>query len=131
LTASGRTEADSEIQGTILMVAITVIIAAVVASFAFGAASSVQKPKTVAATAEQIDNDIVVTWYGGQDNDFVSFYNLTLLDTIHDPGTFPGYPPVVGNTTRYPDLGSTGNDHVVVVAWYTDGTVQVVLDTYV
>jgi FlaG/FlaF family flagellin (archaellin) len=126
-----RAEADSEIQGAILMLAITVIIAAVVASFAFGAASSVTKPKTVAAIAEQIDNDIVVTWYGGVDNDFVSSYNLTLLDTIHDPGTMPGYPPVVGNTTRYADLGTTGNDHVVVVAFFTDGTVQVVMDAYV
>jgi FlaG/FlaF family flagellin (archaellin) len=126
-----RTLAASEVQGTILMVAVTVIIAAIVASFAFGAASSVTKPKTVAAVAEQVDNDLIVTWYGGMDNDFVSSYNLTLQDTFHDPATMPGYPPVVGNTTRYTGLGTSGNDHVVVVAYFTDGTIQVVLDANV
>jgi hypothetical protein len=126
-----RTEADSAVQGTILILAVNVIIAAVIASFAFGVAGGLTNAKTVAAIATQMENDITVTWYGGQDNEFVSFYNVTLVDTITQPGTVPGYPPIAGNTTVFPGQGTSGNDPVVITAVFTDGTVQVVLDTYV
>ena len=126
-----RTEASSPIQGAILMLAVTVIIAAVVASFAFGIAGSVTKGKMVAAIARQVRNNITVTWYGGQDNEYVSFYNVTLRDQYVQPGTETGFPPLVGNTTTFPSRGTSSADHVVVSAFFTDGTAQVILDTYV
>ncbi len=113
------------------MVAITVILAAVIAAFVFGMAGSISKTKTVAATARQTGNDIVVTWQGGQDNSYVSFYNITLKDGPTFPGTATGFPPIVGNSTKQVSQGTSGNDHVVVTAVFTDGTTQVVLDTYV
>jgi len=124
-------DAVSPVIGVILMVAITVILAAVIAAFVFGMAGSVTKTKTVAATAKQSGNDIIVTWQGGQDNSYVSFYNVTLLDTLVQPGTATGFPPVVGNSTKFLGRGTAGNDHVVVVAFFTDGSSQVILDTYV
>ena len=44
-------DAVSPVIGVILMVAITVILAAVIAAFVFGMAGNIQKSKVVAATA--------------------------------------------------------------------------------
>jgi flagellin-like protein len=128
-----REDAVSPVIGVILMVAITVILAAVIAAFVFGMAGSVSKTKSVAAAARQSGTAIVVTWEGGQDNTYVSVYNMTLTDSSGaniDCCPVAGFPPVVGNTTQF--IGATpGNDHVIVVGYFTDGTQQVVLDTYV
>ena len=128
-----REDAVSPVIGVILMVAITVILAAVIAAFVFGMAGGVQKTKTVAATAKQDGNAYIVTWQGGQDNSYVVGYNVT-VDSAGGPVLYPGsgnlYQPIVGNSTRLP--GATGgNDHVIVVAVFTDGTAQVVLDSFV
>ena len=134
-------DAVSPVIGVILMVAITVILAAVIASFVFGMAGSVQKTKAVAATARQEGNYYMITWQGGQDNSYVTAYNITV--DCNDPNlaaclpigtisTFYGnmFPPIVGNTTRF-NGASAGSDHVIVVSYFTDGSAQVVLDTYV
>ena len=47
-------DAVSPVIGVILMVAITVILAAVIAAFVFGMAGNIQKSKVVAATASRI-----------------------------------------------------------------------------
>ncbi|HVP25153.1 MAG TPA: type IV pilin N-terminal domain-containing protein, partial [Methanomicrobiales archaeon] len=114
---------------------ITVILAAVIAAFVFGMAGGVSKTKSVAATAKQDGTAYIVTWQGGQDNTYVTGYNVT-VDVAGVPTIFPGatapegYRPLVGNSTRLP--GATGgNDHVIVVASFTDGSSQVVLDTFV
>jgi flagellin-like protein len=123
-----REDAVSPVIGVILMVAITVILAAVIAAFVFGMASGVQKTKNVAATARQVgQNGCVVTWQGGQDNALVSAYNVTLVDA---QGPFSIAPATVGNSTQW-GFCTTGNDHIVVAAAFNDGTSQVVLDTYV
>ena len=128
-----KEDAVSPVIGVILMVAITVILAAVIAAFVFGMAGSVTKTKTVAATAKQVGNDIAVTWQGGQDNAYVSSYNVTIRDSFQrpSPAQQTGFPPIVGNTSSFPNLGTSSNDHVVVTAVFTDGTTQVILDTYV
>ena len=136
-------DAVSPVIGVILMVAITVILAAVIAAFVFGMAGGVSKTKTVAATAKQNGNWYYVTWQGGQDNAYAVGYNVT-ADCSITTGTCPGgvsgpviypgsgnlYQPIVGNTTTAGGATS-GNDHVLVAAVFTDGTAQVVLDTYV
>ena len=136
-------DAVSPVIGVILMVAITVILAAVIASFVFGMAGSVQKTKAVAATARQEGNYYMITWQGGQDNSYVVGYNVTV--DCDDPavcapaGTYAlAYPQIptdkyqsqVGNTTKL-NGAFAGNDHVIVVSYFTDGSAQVVLDTYV
>ena len=61
-------EAVSPVIGVILMVAITVILAAVIAAFVFGMAGNIQKTKTVAVTAQRINSTaVVLTLNGGQD----------------------------------------------------------------
>jgi len=124
-----KEDAVSPVIGVILMVAITVILAAVIAAFVFGMAGGVSKTKTVAATARQSGNDIIVTWQGGQDNGYVSGYGVTLKDGAMGPYVIAG--AIVGNTSVFTGQGTSGNDHVIVNASFTDGSGQVVLDTYV
>jgi len=61
-------DAVSPVIGVILMVAITVILAAVIAAFVFGMAGIISKTKVVVALVQQPDaNSIVLTCQGGQD----------------------------------------------------------------
>ncbi len=61
-------EAVSPVIGVILMVAITVILAAVIAAFVFGMSGNISKTKIVAVTVQKVDSgNISVMNNGGQD----------------------------------------------------------------
>ena len=134
-------EAVSPVIGVILMVAITVILAAVIAAFVFGMAGNISKTKVIAATAQQPDGThIVVTYQGGQDAGTFNGANVTITDssgatptfTVQAPGTaaLGWLSPSVGSSQTA--TGSfSGRDHVVVTAWFTDGTQQVILDNFI
>jgi len=122
-------EAVSPVIGVILMVAITVILAAVIAAFVFGMAGNVQSTKSVAATATQQGEDIIVTYQGGPDANQVSYINITVYGS-GTPEKENWSSPSVGNSSTF-DVGTTNKDHVVVTALFTDGARQVILDTYV
>jgi len=138
-------DAVSPVIGVILMVAITVILAAVIAAFVFGMAGNISKTKVVAATVQQPDaTHIVVTYQGGQDAGTFSGANITV--TPSDGGT-PTWPAscntpgpgghlstTVGSScTATYTTGATfaARDHVVVTAWFTDGSQQVILDNFI
>ena len=115
-------EAVSPVIGVILMVAITVILAAVIAAFVFGMAGSVSKTKVVAITAQRPDaTHIVVTNNGGPD--------VGTLSSLAVSGEITG---AVGITTgATTSIGtSSGKKHVIVTGTFGDGS-QVLLDTYV
>lgn len=118
-------DAVSPVIGVILMVAITVILAAVIAAFVFGMAGNIQKTKTVAATVQQPDaQSIIVTYQGGQDASSVVGLNISINGVAMPPwSAFQ-----VGNSTRYP-YGTAGKDSVIVTAAFSDGTQQVIMDT--
>ena len=130
-------DAVSPVIGVILMVAITVILAAVIGAFVFGMGSGVQKTYIVAATASQVGSDIVVTYNGGPDADYVGYINVTEAGSAEDQYINGGTNETltgntVGTSAKYVGAGSTGkNDHVLVVATFTDGSQQIILDTYV
>jgi len=127
-----REDAVSPVIGVILMVAITVILAAVIAAFVFGMASGVQKTKSVAATSRQMGTNISIMWQGGPDNAMVTNFNVSIVNSTGSPASAIFIPPNVGNTTTFASgIGTPSNDHVVVVGNFNDGTQQVVLDTYV
>ena len=72
-----RDDAVSPVIGVILMVAITVLLAAVIAAFVFGMAGNVQSTKNVAAVAEQVNaTGIVVTYHGGKDHPDVASLSI-------------------------------------------------------
>ena len=135
-----RKDAVSPVIGVILMVAITVILAAVIAAFVFGMAGNIQKTRLVAATARQTGTTVTVTWQGGQDNNLVSGYTITVANQngvrqiVNSSGstTWLGVDGnTVGQTTTIPGVASSGNDEVMVVTTFNDGSQQVVLDTNV
>jgi archaeal type IV pilus assembly protein PilA len=125
-------EAVSPVIGVILMVAITVILAAVIAAFVFGMAGNIQKTKVVAATAsQQGSTTIYVTYQGGQDQALVQSVSATVTNAETGAVTGPSdVGTAVGGSATF-NGGSQGRDHVVATAQFTDGTTQVILDTYV
>jgi len=139
-------EAVSPVIGVILMVAITVILAAVIAAFVFGMSGNISKTKTVAVTTQKVDsNTITIINNGGQDGNSLRFMNVT---TAPDPigtavggteeGTtnmfyVTGNPVPVGTTMRLTSTAANGygvKTEVIVVGGFNDGSSQVLLDTF-
>jgi len=124
-------EAVSPVIGVILMVAVTVILAAVIAAFVFGMAGNLQKSKIVAATADHRApagaQTLYATYQGGPDAGQVS--SMTVTFNTNAPATMS---TIVGTSvsTATGVLASKDN-HVVVSATFFDGSTQVILDTYV
>src|SRR5271157_547612 len=76
-------EAVSPVIGVILMVAITVILAAVIAAFVFGMAVNIQKTKVVAATEYRNSSTwVIATYQGGQDANTLQSINWTVDGAI-------------------------------------------------
>jgi flagellin-like protein len=122
---SKNEEAVSPVIGVILMVAITVILAAVIAAFVFGMAGNVQKTKVIAATAaQQGASTIYVTYQGGPDHVQLASLQYNIAGTTGSLSTLVG-------TSATAASGTTGQDHVTVTATFNDGSSQVILDTYV
>jgi len=148
-------EAVSPVIGVILMVAITVILAAVIAAFVFGMTGNVQTQKTVAVTVGQNGDNVVLTYHGGADAATLDYLTVTVTpgDDLNNPvtkyiysdtdgeatmtGTFSALPAVESRKTLPVGAsvvlsgGSDKQDHVVVTGHFADGSDQVVLDTYV
>ncbi len=132
-------EAVSPVIGVILMVAITVILAAVIAAFVFGMTGNVQTTKNVAATAKQVGMDVVITYQGGADQASVDYLMVnwkgnTYCNAKNSMGvvssTTTTVKPSVGHVMTLTGATS-GADKVVVVAHFSDGSDQVILDTTV
>lgn len=132
-------EAVSPVIGVILMVAITVILAAVIAAFVFGMSGNISKTKTVAVTVQKVNSSYVTIMNnGGQDGATLTQLNATTTPAATAcTGTFAsgvctitGTPVPVGAT-----MGLTGGysikTQVVVVGTFNDGSQQVLLDTSV
>jgi flagellin-like protein len=136
-----KEDAVSPVIGVILMVAITVILAAVIAAFVFGMAGSIQKTKVVAATVSQPTADtIVVTYQGGPDANSFAGGNVTIspgtagVSITYSPNVDGSFGTGVGTSVTAKAstaTGFNGRDHVVVTGTFTDQSSQVVLDTYV
>jgi flagellin-like protein len=142
-------EAVSPVIGVILMVAITVILAAVIAAFVFGMSGNITKTKIVAVTAQQPDADQITTTYqGGQDAGSFTYGTVTVTPaTTCAAGVIYKNDSTAASATRNilgTPVGSwvtascpagadpfSGKDHIVATGTFGDGSVQVLLDTYV
>jgi len=120
--------AVSPVIGVLLMVAITVILAAVIAAFVFGMAGSISKTKVVAVTMEQPDSThVTITNKGGQDvGDLVSINVTGDLKTL--PAVKLG--PHVGASLYYELSDNAGQKHILAIGLFKDGVEQVLLDAY-
>lgn len=123
-------EAVSPVIGTILMVAITVILAAVIAAFVFGMTDNLSPQKDVAVTAIQSTNAdgdaiLTVTIQGGSDVSLLSKVEYLLAEAT--TGTELIATPGLGVSGTVP-LTAGQNNHVVIRGIFQDGTQQVLLD---
>ena len=116
-------EAVSPVIGVILMVAITVILAAVIAAFVFGMAGNIGKTKVVAVTTQRI-NATAVSFVnnGGQDVNALSGIAITGAGT----GTLG---IAVGSNTNI--IVGAAPSHVIATGTFIDGTQQILLDAQV
>ncbi|MCS7118903.1 MAG: type IV pilin N-terminal domain-containing protein [Archaeoglobaceae archaeon] len=131
----------SPVIGVVLMVAITVILAAIVASFVFGMAGTMKRTYNLAASAEKICGaggcNISIVYHGGPDHQYL---NGTRVSVIKKDGTTSSLSCLgnLNNINSAPDVGascisaySPGDVPytVVVGAVFRDGTEQVILRT--
>jgi len=120
-------EAVSPVIGVILMVAITVILAAVIAAFVFGMTGNVQSTKNVAVTTSVNNTQhVVMTFQGGADAALVKNLTMTINSTPNSGCVIVD--PEVGQSNGSTDKITPGSAHVVIVANFNDGSSQVVLD---
>jgi len=130
-------EAVSPVIGVILMVAITVILAAVIAAFVFGMAGNIQSTKSVHATATHTadasgNSIIIVTFTGGPD---VNLLSEDMTVTVNgDSATSATLGKETGSSvtlTTTNGVVAEKTNHVVVMAKFSDGAEQVILDTII
>ena len=138
-------DAVSPVIGVILMVAITVILAAVIAAYVFGMGSNVSKQYMVGAVISQIsDSQIDITYLGGGDASYVDYITVMIMtsDGIEIPpeyfnGSNGGLEPdgladiEPGSTTIVSSNNFTYVDHVIVTATFLDGSQQIIMERYV
>jgi len=132
-------DAVSPVIGVILMVAITVILAAVIAAFVFGMTGNVQTTKTVSIGSALSGNTIVLTINGGPDLPSLNQLTITMdgktvsgLDYSGSSTTSSGG---VVNSDRF-KVGETikitgtiaPKGRLLVVGKWTDGAEQIILD---
>jgi len=135
-------EAVSPVIGVILMVAITVILAAVIAAFVFGMTDNVQTQKNVAIGLQKSGDNLQVTIQGGADVADLTYLMVTIGTDTHyttDSGfTISG----AAATARANDkeikvgqvfitdggLSDTEKKHVVVTGKFSDGHEQMLAD---
>ena len=121
-------EAVSPVIGVILMVAITVILAAVIAAFVFGMSGNIQKTKVVSVGLTRTSaTNVNAIFNGGQDAS--STYNITfsgpsVTTAVMGTGTTP---IAVGCVTAITVSASPAQ--VIAVGHFSDGTSQIVLDS--
>lgn len=144
-------EAVSPVIGVILMVAITVILAAVIAAFVFGMTGNVQGTKVVSIGSKLNNNDIVLTVNGGADLPTLNQLTITIDGGMDDVTsvTYGGdevttfssgaseaviTPPEgqkfkVGDTINLvADDETPLSGRLLVVGKWTDGAEQIILD---
>ena len=133
-----RDRAVSPVIGSILLVAITVIIAAVIAAFVFGMTGDIEKAKFVAVTSQKVDNgtgnaEIHLTNHGGMGaSSLMSGADAFSITLDGSDTTATGLTDEVGSVGVISTAGgaqSGPNQHIVVVGHFSDGASQVVLDT--
>jgi len=136
-------EAVSPVIGVILMVAITVILAAVIAAFVFGMSGNISKTKTVAVTVQKVNStQISVMNNGGQDVGTLVNLSVTtnpVITTCLTPGTGAATGTCYHAETPNVPVGYslnlqgayTGRTQVIAVGSFNDGSSQVLLDTFV
>jgi flagellin-like protein len=128
-------EGISPIIGAILLVALTVIMAGIIAVFVLGMTGELGTMKAVTVKASQSGPYITITYMGGPAHEEVTQIKAEIYKPGHSSPSFT----IMNNNTAVGYSATTpagyfvpeDENRVVVIARFDDGTEQVVLDTYV
>ena len=121
----------SPVIGVILMVAATIVIAAVVLGM-LGGFGPPKKTYVVAVSASRTaGGNVTVTFEGGPDASLVTGFSGTITNISTGNSENINLNTNVGSTFVSSNTYKTNDAHVVVSATFSDGTKQVVLNTYV
>jgi flagellin-like protein len=142
-------EAVSPVIGVILMVAITVILAAVIAAFVFGMSGNISKTKVVAVSGTRANSTAVsIVYSGGQDAPSLNYIQFTVQGGVpaSTSGTINSTGFMFNNAVQADIYASTDgtlpvgtsafitaatpNSHIIGVGAFNDGANQVIFDTY-
>jgi FlaG/FlaF family flagellin (archaellin) len=123
--------AVSEVMGSILMVAVTVIFAMLIGATVLSLVGSMQQTRVVGVVAVRLNATFVtITYYGCDTPDQV--YQLNISANGMGPTALgSGTTPLEVGTSTMVSATAPGNDHMVVTGAFSDGTRQVVLNTMV
>ena len=123
-------EATTPVIGVILMVAVTMILAAVIAVYVFSMPQDIDDTKVVAVSAKQVSDQIQVTYMGSSSSNKVTLINAS----SYNDGIYNASGEIVnpehGQLVKF-NGGTIDADRVIVVATFDDGTKQVVYDEVV
>jgi flagellin-like protein len=127
----------SPVIGTVLLVAITVIVAAIAGAYAFGFIGHTQTPRYIGLlTVNQDINDIVIQYHGGPDDESLQYLRIMAPDGTEYYSTESGVTtdssssakPEVGSLLTLPNQATSDSDHVIVVAYFIDGYQQLIYE---
>jgi flagellin-like protein len=136
----------SPIVGVILVVAMTVLLAAIAWSYMSGMISSPGKQYQVGMKVERTANGITITYVGGPDQDKVRSLGILVVNASNTnywwngswqtggtktPWVWTGTPVPVGNSTIVTGIVGSDRYHITVNATFADGTQQVIYDSVV
>jgi len=126
--------AVTEVVGVILIVALTIILAAIIAAYAFGLVGNIPSNNNVVVTVDKTDTThFILTYRGGMDS-----AKLTSLRFTWPAASLPS--PLLPSEDNNPTVGEywgpaeilvSGENNVIVVGHFSDGKEQVLLNTYV
>jgi flagellin-like protein len=133
-------KALSPLIGTILMVMISLMLGAILGTFAFEMTDNIHTIRMVATSVVQSGPDILITYQGGvAQADLYSiaviapggmrFYTVSPGGALSTSGT--PVRPAVGSVMVLSGAATTDQDHVVVIAYFTDGSNQILSDVFV
>jgi archaeal type IV pilus assembly protein PilA len=110
----------AEVLGVILVVALTVIMAAIIGAYAFGMGQGMPITRTVVLTVDSLpDGSHILTYQGGPDHSHLQSF------TVNDGTEWPWSGPKIGDSKSV----AAGSRHIVVTGHFQNNIDQVVLDT--
>ena len=125
-------EAVSPVVATIMLVAICIIMAAIIAAFAFGMVGNLTEQKLVSFSAKTTAlNEITITNYGGND---IPTLETVVVGINGNPVIEWVGGNVVGASAKYTSLDGINSEitnHVVITGKFADGSKQVLLDQWI
>ena len=123
--------AVSEVMGSILMVAVTVIFAMLIGATVLSLVGRMQQTRVVGVVAVRLNATFVtITYYGCDKPDQVYQLNIS-VNGMGPTALGSGTTPLEVGTSMIVSATAPGNDHMVVTGAFSDGTRQVVLNTMV